>query len=89
MTRLVTGEISNEELNKLWNAYKYESDVSELKEDLGVSKANEAATPKKPDVILPMPQSATPAQKAKPEVQQRPPTPVDEVFEKQVKNRIW
>ena len=80
MTKLVTGEIKNEELDKLWDSYKYNDDVSELKEDLGVSKANEVPAEKKPDALLPMPASTTPAQQTKAEEPNEKVDPLTEIY---------
>jgi ElaB/YqjD/DUF883 family membrane-anchored ribosome-binding protein len=86
MTKLVTGDIKEDELNKLWDSYKYKSDVSELQEDLGISNANAEAKPDKQEPLLPIPQSTTPAASPKPETPQQRRTPLDEVFDNQYKN---
>ena len=69
--KIIMGEIKDEELSKLWDAYKYNDDVSALEEDLGISKANETPAQKRQAPILPMPAAATPAQKTTPETPER------------------
>ena len=87
MVKIVTGDVEDEELNKLWDSYKYKSDVSDLQEDLGISNANAAPKTAKQGDILPIPQSTTPAAKPAPEPSQQKIDPLTEIYNNQIKNK--
>ena len=69
MVKLVTGEIDEDTLNRMWESFKYKEDIAALEEDLGISKENEITLPtedKEPIMPLPEGNVAKPAAEAVP-----------------------
>lgn len=69
MVKLVTGEIDDDTLNRMWESFKYKEDIAALEEDLGISKENEmplSTEGKEPIMPLPEGNVAKPAAEAVP-----------------------
>ena len=69
MIKLVTSDIDDIMLNRMWESFKYKDDIAALEEDLGISKENATASveeDKTPMIPLPEGNVATPAKEAPP-----------------------
>ena len=69
MIKLVTSDIDDIMLNRMWESFKYKEDIAALEEDLGISQENATASveeDKTPMIPLPEGNVATPAKEAPP-----------------------
>lgn len=70
MIKLVSGDIDEITLNRMWESFKYKEDIAALEEDLGISNENNTteavAENKAPIIPLPEGNVAKPAQEAPP-----------------------
>jgi len=65
LSKLVTGDLDEEVLDKMYQAYSYKRDMGELEEDKAIATANVENTKQKPvKPIMPMPDGTSPAVKA-------------------------
>ena len=58
MTKLATGQVDAELLDRMWESFKYKSDIGALSEDMGIAKANEMPVTQTNEPIMPMPENA-------------------------------
>ena len=69
MVKLVTGEIDDDTLNRMWESFKYKEDIAALEEDLGISNENKTPISTEDETpIMPLPEGnvAKPAAEAVP-----------------------
>lgn len=79
--RIVTGEMGKEEMEKLWQAYRYPEDIAAVDEDLAIADVNANLNEKSsPDDDFEIPVGSTPAAKTMPDMSPKR-NPLEEVIQ--------
>ena len=79
LVKLVSGDVDEDVLDKVYQAYTYKREIGNLEEDEAIAKANAEGAGKKPAAdILPIPESTSPAKKPTVAQQKTDPFTADE-----------
>jgi hypothetical protein len=86
LPKLITGDLDEEILDKMYQAYSYKRDLGDLEEDKAIATANVENAKSKPAApVMPIPEGTSPA--VKPDIPKEKVDPLTEVYENEMKKK--